>query len=77
LPNALAKKYRTDYGLTDYDAGQLCDEKETASFFEAVIQHTHQYKAAANWILGPVRQYLNERNLYCLILHSKQHHSLH
>jgi aspartyl-tRNA(Asn)/glutamyl-tRNA(Gln) amidotransferase subunit B len=63
LPNALAKKYRTDYGLTDYDAGQLCDEKETASFFEAVIQHTHQYKAAANWILGPVRQYLNERNL--------------
>lgn len=63
LPNELIKKYRSAFGLNEYDAGQLCDEKETAVFFEAVIAHTNQHKAAANWILGPVRQYLNEKNM--------------
>jgi aspartyl-tRNA(Asn)/glutamyl-tRNA(Gln) amidotransferase subunit B len=63
LPNELTKKYQTQYGLGAYDAAQLCDEKETAVFFEAVIQHTNAlYKAVANWLLGPVRQYLNENN---------------
>ena len=60
LPNALTKKYQEQYGLSAYDAAQLCDEKETALYFESVLQHTNQYKATANWILGPIRQYLNE-----------------
>jgi aspartyl-tRNA(Asn)/glutamyl-tRNA(Gln) amidotransferase subunit B len=63
LPNELHKKYQIQYGLSSYDAAQLCDEKETTVFFESVIQHTTQYKAVANWILGPVRQYLNEKNI--------------
>ncbi len=32
-------------------------------FFGSVIQHTNNYKAAANWLLGPVRSYLNENNI--------------
>jgi aspartyl-tRNA(Asn)/glutamyl-tRNA(Gln) amidotransferase subunit B len=60
LPNELTRKYQTQFGLSEYDAGQLCDEKATADYFEALIQHTTQYKAAANWLLGPIRQYLNE-----------------
>ncbi|MES2330958.1 MAG: Asp-tRNA(Asn)/Glu-tRNA(Gln) amidotransferase subunit GatB [Bacteroidota bacterium] len=63
LPNELTKKYQTQFGLSAYDAAQLCDEKETAAFFESVIQHITHYKAVANWILGPVRQYLNEKNV--------------
>ena len=63
LPNELTKKYQSQYGLSVYDASQLCDEKDTADFFASVIQHTNQYKAAANWILGPVRQYLNEKGI--------------
>lgn len=63
LPNQLTAKYVSEYGLSDYDAKQLCDEKETADYFASVIKHTQQYKAAANWILGPIRQYLNEKTL--------------
>lgn len=63
LPQQLTKKYQTQYGLNAYDAAQLCDEKETTVFFGSVIEHTTHYKAAANWILGPVRQYLNEKNI--------------
>jgi aspartyl-tRNA(Asn)/glutamyl-tRNA(Gln) amidotransferase subunit B len=63
LPNALIQKYETQFGLSNYDAAQLCDEKETAAYFESVVEHTGNYKATANWLLGPVRQYLNESNL--------------
>lgn len=60
LPNQLVAKYQSELGLNAYDARQLCDEKETADYFSSVIPHTTQYKAAANWILGPIRQHLNE-----------------
>lgn len=61
LPNQLNARFISAYGLSEYDAKQLCDEKETADYFASVIKHTQQYKAAANWILGPIRQYLNEK----------------
>src|SRR5207253_10157427 len=54
LPDQLAEKYQTQFGLSEYDARQLCDEKATADYFESVIQYTTLYKAAANWILGPI-----------------------
>lgn len=63
LPNERIGRYQTQYGLSVYDASQLCDEKETADFFESVVQHTTLYKATANWLLGPVKQYLNETGI--------------
>ncbi len=63
LPNELTKKYQSEYNLSAYDAAQLCDEKETTDFFASVLQHTDHYKSVANWILGPVRQYMNEKNI--------------
>lgn len=63
FPDELVKQYQTEYGLSEYDALQITDEKETADYFEAVILHTHNYKAVVNWMSGPVKQYLNENNL--------------
>lgn len=63
LPNELTAKYQTTFGLNDYDASQLCDEKITAAYFESVTHYTTHYKAITNWILGPLRQYLNETGL--------------
>jgi len=54
------KKYVSEMNLSAYDAAVLTEEKETADFFESIIQHTINYKAAANWMLGPVRSWLNE-----------------
>lgn len=61
LPNALVEKYITRFGLSEYDAAQLCDAKQTADYFESVAVYSQQYKAIANWMLGPIRQYLNEQ----------------
>jgi aspartyl-tRNA(Asn)/glutamyl-tRNA(Gln) amidotransferase subunit B len=59
LPSFLFAKYTKELGLSDYDAGVLTDQKEIALYFEAVIQHTKNYKAAANWVMGEVKSHLN------------------
>ena len=63
LPEELEKKYTTVYLLSEYDAKVICDDKQTADFFEEIIEFTDNYKAAANWLLGPVKSYLNENNI--------------
>ena len=62
LPDALQKKYSEEYKLSAYDAAVICSDKEDADFFEQLIQHTHNYKAVANWIIGPLKSYCNENN---------------
>ena len=63
LPRDLFLKYTKELGLSDYDAYNLTDSKEIALFYEKVIGHTTNYKAAANWIMGDVKSYLNQRGL--------------
>jgi aspartyl-tRNA(Asn)/glutamyl-tRNA(Gln) amidotransferase subunit B len=63
LPQVLYKKYQTEFGLNEYDAAQLTLEKEIADYFESVIRHTANYKAAANWINGPIKQLINEEGI--------------
>jgi aspartyl-tRNA(Asn)/glutamyl-tRNA(Gln) amidotransferase subunit B len=63
LPEERVERYVNEFQLSVYDAKQLTDEKEIADYFESVITHTANYKAVANWLVGPVRSYLNENNL--------------
>lgn len=63
LSKELAKKYSTEYGLSDYDAKVLTEDKATALYYEALTKHTGNYKSAANWMLGPIRSYLNDQAL--------------
>ncbi len=63
LPEELYDKYVKEYDLTGYDAGLLTSDKATALYFESVCAHTSSYKAAANWVMGPVRSWLNEKAL--------------
>lgn len=60
LPSKLVLKYQSEFGLTEYDALQLCDDKATANYFEETIQHSSNYKAIANFIIGPLRSYCND-----------------
>ena len=60
LPETLEKKYQEVLHLTPYDSHVICSDKETVNYFEAIIKHTSNYKAAANWLLGPVKSHLND-----------------
>lgn len=63
LPNALFERYTKSYGLSDYDAYNITDQKGLALYYEGLIAHTKNYKAAANWLMGEIKSYLNEQGI--------------
>ena len=62
LPAELYERY-VSLGLNEYDAAQLCDDKATAEYFQEASQFSKNYKAIVNWMLGPLRQVINEKNI--------------
>jgi len=64
LPAELFERFTQSYGLPEYDAGVLTDTKEIALYFEDLCQKTTNYKAASNWVMGPIKSYLNELTLH-------------
>jgi aspartyl-tRNA(Asn)/glutamyl-tRNA(Gln) amidotransferase subunit B len=60
LPQQLVNKFVKEYGLPEYDAMVITDSKEIAFYFEELCKNTKNYKAASNWMMGPVKSYLNE-----------------
>lgn len=63
LPRAYFKKFTEVYGLSDYAATVLTENKAFVLLFDELCKHTTYYTAAANWLLGPVKGYLNEQSL--------------
>ncbi|MEZ4739030.1 MAG: Asp-tRNA(Asn)/Glu-tRNA(Gln) amidotransferase subunit GatB [Flavobacteriales bacterium] len=63
LPRELREKYTTKLGLSEYDAGILTDDKATALYYEDLVSRTPNYKSAANWVMGDVRSWMNEKGL--------------
>ena len=72
LPWEVYEKLTGQYGLPGYDAGVLIETRELAVFFEQVCKHTEHYKAVSNWIMGPVKSYINEKEELQLPLEPKQ-----
>jgi len=64
LPNELYEKYTVQLGLPEYDASVITADKEVALYFEDLVTHTDNYKAASNWLMGSVKSYLNENGIY-------------
>jgi aspartyl-tRNA(Asn)/glutamyl-tRNA(Gln) amidotransferase subunit B len=64
LPSVLYNKFVKEYKLPEYDAAVLSDTKEIALFFDELCTKTKNYKAASNWVMGPVKSYLNELTLH-------------
>jgi aspartyl-tRNA(Asn)/glutamyl-tRNA(Gln) amidotransferase subunit B len=60
LPRDLFLKYTKEFGLSEYDAYNLTDNKGIALYYESLIRLTKNYKSAANWMMGDVKSYLNE-----------------
>jgi aspartyl-tRNA(Asn)/glutamyl-tRNA(Gln) amidotransferase subunit B len=63
LPNALFDRYTKTYGLSAYDAYNITDQKGLALYYEELISTTSNYKAAANWLMGEIKSYLNDQGV--------------
>jgi aspartyl-tRNA(Asn)/glutamyl-tRNA(Gln) amidotransferase subunit B len=60
LPDALLEKFINEFGLITYDAQILSDDKDIAHYFIDLCKVQTNYKANANWVMGPIKSYLNE-----------------
>ena len=63
LPRDLFLKYTVEFGLSEYDANILVDSKHIALYFEQILAHTKNIKGAANFLIGEIKGYLNQRAL--------------
>ncbi len=61
LPEELYEKYTKKLKLSDYDASIITENKEIAIFFGKIISHTDNYKRAANYLMGEIKSFLNEK----------------
>jgi aspartyl-tRNA(Asn)/glutamyl-tRNA(Gln) amidotransferase subunit B len=64
LPNELKQEYMEQYGLPEYDARIITDDKDLAEYFNRLLAVTKNYKAASNLILNTVKSYLNENGIH-------------
>jgi len=63
LPAELTARLINEMGLSAYDAGVLCDQKDLALWFLDLVSGTSHTKQAANWTMGPVKSWLNAKAL--------------
>jgi aspartyl-tRNA(Asn)/glutamyl-tRNA(Gln) amidotransferase subunit B len=62
LPAARLARFRTEYGLSDYDAGVLVAEQEVADYFEQAVISAGELsaKTVGNWITGEIFGWMNQ-----------------
>jgi aspartyl-tRNA(Asn)/glutamyl-tRNA(Gln) amidotransferase subunit B len=62
LPSKKIERYTSLFGLSEYDAILLSSEQEIAIYFDELSSKTTHFKAAANWVIGPLRTYLHDNH---------------
>jgi len=60
LPDLRKQRWISDFGLSEYDASVLNEERGISNYFEAVAEAAGESKQAANWVMGEVLRKLNE-----------------
>ncbi len=63
LPEARRLRYISQFGLTDYDASVLTEDRPLADFFESILEQGASAKPAANLIITEIRRVLNEKGM--------------
>ncbi|MEY4052320.1 MAG: Asp-tRNA(Asn)/Glu-tRNA(Gln) amidotransferase subunit GatB [Chitinophagia bacterium] len=64
LPATLKKQWKIEYDLSDYAIDQLVEDKEEADFYIQWASASKNYKAIANWMIGPIRAAINEGSIH-------------
>jgi aspartyl-tRNA(Asn)/glutamyl-tRNA(Gln) amidotransferase subunit B len=58
LQSEIKQQLLTEYQLPEYDASLLAEDTELAHYFFDLTKETSLFKAAANWVIGPVKNAL-------------------
>lgn len=64
LPEQLYQKYTQQLGLSDYESNLIIADHDLVIYFEELIKETANYKAAAHWLMGSIKSYLNAHTVF-------------
>ena len=59
LQEEIKNKLTTQFQLSEYDAALIADDSELANIYFELTGSTSNYKAAANWVIGPIKNHLS------------------
>jgi aspartyl-tRNA(Asn)/glutamyl-tRNA(Gln) amidotransferase subunit B len=59
----IKKELIDQYHLTEYDALQLANDNESLDYFKAITKDTVNNKAAANWVIGPIKNFMSANDI--------------
>lgn len=62
LPEERKDRYMSEYGLNDYDAEVLVQNRELSDFYDKVCESCKEYKLVANWTITELSAALNKAN---------------
>lgn len=63
LQEEKAARYKTEYGIPDYDIGILTSSKKLADLFEATTALCHNPKKVSNWLMVETMRLLKEKEM--------------
>ncbi len=63
LPHQRLERLKSQYGLGDYEAKILVQNKELGDFFEASVKEVGEPKMVANWLLNDLLGLLNDKQI--------------
>jgi aspartyl-tRNA(Asn)/glutamyl-tRNA(Gln) amidotransferase subunit B len=63
LGNAKAKRFAKDFGIPEYDANVLTQDKKLAEYYEQCLGHFNSPKKISNWIMTELLRKLNEAGI--------------
>ena len=75
LPLERRARFRSEYGLPEYDADILTAERSLSEYYEAALKaYGGDPKRVSNWVINEVQRLLNERGLTAAELRLKPEH---
>ena len=63
LPEQRFERFQTEFDLSAYDASILTELRQTADYFESVVNACQDAKLSANWVMGELSAFLNKHDV--------------
>jgi aspartyl-tRNA(Asn)/glutamyl-tRNA(Gln) amidotransferase subunit B len=63
LPEQRFGRFQTEFDLSAYDASILTELRQTADYFESVVNACQDAKLSANWVMGELSAFLNKHDV--------------
>ncbi|MEE3240822.1 MAG: Asp-tRNA(Asn)/Glu-tRNA(Gln) amidotransferase subunit GatB [Pseudomonadota bacterium] len=63
LPEQRFERFQSEFDLSAYDASILTELRQTADYFESVVNACQDAKLSANWVMGELSAFLNKHDV--------------